>query len=142
MQAHAGRAKQLVWRGTCQKKAILIFLNHRKDRDKEERLRYLYVGAGDIFAQEQMGAIIDDSVRPFLPAYVYQLQSREPFRDPVPPDCVYITVDPASGGKCDFYIFGFYMRNNVLVVRFCCSSSYLSTISCTASRYLLRVHPS
>lgn len=67
----------------------------RKDRDKEDRLRYLYVGAGDVFAQEQMGAIIDDSVRPFLPQYVYQFQNREPFRDTHPPDCVYLTVDPA-----------------------------------------------
>ncbi len=90
---------------------------HWKDKGKEERLRYLYVNAADTFAREQLGAIVDDSVRPFLPRYIVDFQQRPPVSDNDPPPCVFLVVDAASGGKCDFAILGVCFRGPVMEVR-------------------------
>lgn len=90
-----------------------------KDGEKEKRLRYLYAGAADTFAREQLGAVIDDSIRPFRPKYVLRLQKRPPIdvRRLSNLPCVFLLVDPASGGACEFAVIVVGFLNNLAVVR-------------------------
>ncbi len=61
--------------------------------------------------------MIDEGVRPFLPRYIAAFQKRPPVRDDLPPECVFLFIDPASGGKCEFAILGACFRGEVMEVR-------------------------
>lgn len=68
-----------------------------RDRSKENRLKWLYQGNTEAFIREQLGAVLEDSLRPFLPEYIGKLKARPLYVDDPrrPPECVFLAIDSA-----------------------------------------------
>jgi hypothetical protein len=87
-----------------------------RSQAKEERLAWLFPDK-NAFLREQLGVVREDTVRPFIPRFIAELRARPLTRETHPPECIFLTADSASGGKCEFAVLaGYFVAMNHLVV--------------------------
>lgn len=82
------------------------------------RLSPAFPGNKETYALEQFAVSVNEEVRPFRAEHVAALRQRPLFKDFVPPTCMFMTIDSAYGGKCDYAIMaGYFPAPGYLVVR-------------------------
>jgi hypothetical protein len=90
-----------------------------KDASKESRLMWMYAGNTAAFLKEQMGMSSDEAVRPIQAMHIAQFRNKALWKDVARPKVVYLAMDPASSGKCEFSIMAGYFTDPLhLVVSF------------------------